>query len=139
MTTFAIDLATALRLAREGVAVPPPEHQLVAPARLRSDVLSWLYRATRRGELSASEGRRLLDRVTTTKVRLLADRVSRATAWKIADQLGSDDTPAAEYIAVATLQADLFVTDDAALTTAAASVVPTIGVDELVRLVGTAS
>jgi hypothetical protein len=56
--------------------------------------------------------RALLDGITTMKIRLLGDRVSRATAWRVAEQLGWDDTVAAEYVAVAKLQADAFVTLD---------------------------
>lgn len=49
------------------------------------------------------------------RIRLLADRVSRAKAWEIAEQLDWDDISMAEYVAVAKLQADAFVTLDADL------------------------
>jgi predicted nucleic acid-binding protein len=39
----------------------------------------------------------------------------RATAWNVAKQLDHADTTAAEYVAIAQLQADVFVTLDAAL------------------------
>ena len=48
-------------------------------------------------------------RLTTTTVRLLNDRVSRAIAWKVATELGWDDTVDAEYVAVTRLQADALV------------------------------
>ena len=38
--------------------------------------------------------------------------MSRATAWKIAQQLDWDDTTTAEYVAIAQLQADAFITLD---------------------------
>ncbi len=120
MTRYAIDVVTAIRMVREGVAVPR-EHQLVAPNRLRSDALSILYRAVRSGDLSESDARAQLDGITTMRIRLLGDRVSRATAWHIAAQLDWDDTAgAAEYVAVAQLQADAFVTVDAHLARAVA-------------------
>ncbi|WP_282944049.1 type II toxin-antitoxin system VapC family toxin [Cellulomonas endometrii] len=124
MTRVAIDAATAIRLVREGVVVPPG-HQLVAPTLLRSQVLSSLYRDVRRGALGEDEARTLLDGVTTTRIRLLGDRVSRAVAWQVAAQLGWDDTADAEYVAVAKLQADVLVTADEALARRVADIVPT--------------
>ena len=67
------------------------------------------------------------------KIRLLGDRVSRATAWKLADRLGWDDIGPAEYLAVATLQADALVTDDEALASAAAGIVGVVSYDALTR------
>lgn len=112
-----------LRLAAEDLTVAP-DHQLVAPSLVRSEALSHLYRAVRAGELDEDEARIRLDRITAMKLRLLGDRVSRATAWRIAQQLGWDDTPAAEYLAVAKLQADVLVALDARLAAAADGIVP---------------
>ena len=114
MTRFAIDALTAIRLAREEVTVPS-SHQLVAPNLLRSQELSILYRDVRQGNLSAEDARTLLDGITRMRIRLLGDRVSRAVAWQIAEQLDWDDTTNAEYVAVAKLQSDVFVTLDADL------------------------
>ena len=114
MTRFAIDDSVALRLVREGIVVAG-EHQLVAPVVLRSHVLSAIYRSVRAGETQAADARTQLDRLTTMRIRLLGDRVSRATAWKVATQLDWDGTARAEYIAVAQLQADALVTLDADL------------------------
>ena len=111
MTRFGIDATVALRLVREGVVVSAV-HQLVAPNLLRSQALSMIYRSVRAGETRAPDARALLDGITTMRVRLLGDRVSRGTAFRIAEQLGWDDTPDAEYVAVAQLQADAFVTLD---------------------------
>ena len=58
------------------------------------------------------------------RIRLLGDRLSRGTAWRIAEQLGWDDIVNAEYSAVAKLQADALVTDDDALAGEAAGIVP---------------
>lgn len=122
MTRFAIDAITAVRLVREG-AVVPEAHKLVAPSLLRSQALSIIYRSVRAGETSAPDARLQLDGITTMSIRLLGDRVSRGTAFRIATDLGWDDTPKAEYIAVAKLQADFFVTGDDELARAAAGIV----------------
>jgi predicted nucleic acid-binding protein len=122
MTRFGIDLLTAIHLVREGLAVPDA-HQLVGPNLLRSEALSLIYREVRGGSLEPTEAQRMLDGITTMRIRLLGDRVSRATAWSIAERLGWDDTRAAEYVAVAKLQADAFVTLDAELARAVEGVV----------------
>lgn len=122
MTRYVIDAAAAVELARSGAAIPA-EHQLVAPSLLRSQVLDSLYRAMRRGELTSAEGRRQLDVFAGMRIRLLGDRVSRATAWKIAEQLDLDDTVDAEYLAVTRLQADALIALDPALAERARGVV----------------
>lgn len=78
MTRYAIDSGTALRLVEEGRAVSPA-HALVGPAVLRSHALSALYRAVREGTLPEKEGRARLEGIAALKIRLLGDRVSRAT------------------------------------------------------------
>ena len=130
MTRFGIDALTAIRIAREGLAVPA-QHKLVAPNRLPSDAMSVLYRAVREGNETGAEARRILDGITTMGIRLLGDRVSRATAWRLAEKLGWDDTTRAEYVAVAQLQADALVTLDAALALAVDGVVPLVDFDAL--------
>jgi len=133
MTRFAIDAPTALRLVAEGVTVGAP-HTLVGPSVLRTDALESLYGDLRAGRISDAEGRRLLDGVAMLKIRLLGDRVSRATAWKIAVRLDADDTRLAEYLAVASLQADVLVTDDPALRAAAEQIALPLGTfDDLPR------
>ncbi|HEX5730670.1 hypothetical protein [Microbacterium sp.] len=130
MTRYAIDAVIALRLIRDG-SDADRRHQLVAPSLLRSQALSLLYRDVRAGELTETAGRRQLEAVATMKVRLLGDRVSRATAWKIAAELGWDDVGASEYLAVASLQADALVTDDDALASSAAGIVRVAPYQEL--------
>lgn len=112
----------------------PEAHQLVAPNLLRSQVLSLIYRQARRGDLSADEARAMLDRLTTMRIRLLGDRVSRAVAWRVAEQLGWDDTANAEYVAVAQLQADAFVTLDANLARAVDGIVRVAPFESLLRV-----
>ena len=108
---YAIDAAVAIRLAGETARISD-DHQLVAPNTLRSQALGLVYRAVRSGELTERDGRAILERITSLRIRLLGDRVSRATAWKIAQQLDWDDTTTAEYVAIAQLQADAFITLD---------------------------
>jgi predicted nucleic acid-binding protein len=57
-------------------------------------------------------------------MRLLGDRVSRRTAWKIAREQNWETTYDAEYLAVTKLQADALVTVNPALATKAKDVVP---------------
>ncbi|SBS74915.1 hypothetical protein [uncultured Microbacterium sp.] len=132
MTRYAIDSGTALRLVEEGRAVSAA-HSLVGPAVLRSHALGALYRAVRDGTLAEKEGRARLEGIAALKIRLLGDRVSRATAWKIASGLGWEDTAAAEYLAVATLQADALIAADPTLAAAADGVVALAEYDDLFR------
>jgi len=93
-----------------GTGFQADEHQLVAPNILRSRALALVYREFRQGELDADPARAILDGITTLRIRLLGDRVSRAAAWRVAAQLDWDDIADAEYVAVAQLQADEFIT-----------------------------
>lgn len=130
MTRYAIDAAVALRLIRER-SDADRRHQLVGPSVLRSHALGELYRLARTGALDEADAREQLEALAALKIRLLGDRVSRATAWKIAASLGWDDIGAAEYLAVASLQADAFVTDDAVLAASAEGIVPIASYDVL--------
>jgi predicted nucleic acid-binding protein len=132
MTRFAIDAPTAIRLARESVTVAEA-HQLVAPSLLRSEALSILYGQVRAGNLDRKEALETLDRITTMRIRLLGDRVSRATAWKIAEKLDWPGIRDAEYLAVAQLQADAFVTVDNALAGRAKGIVLLAPLESLLR------
>jgi predicted nucleic acid-binding protein len=129
-TRYTIGPDVVLRLAREGVDVPA-EHQLVAPALLRSQLVSQLYQAVRRGEMSKPDAERVLDRMRSLRIRLLGDRVLQSVAWKVADALGWPDTFTAEYVAVTQLQADAFVTLDPALADAVKDLVRTAPYSEL--------
>jgi hypothetical protein len=128
MTRYAIDPPTLLELLTRGVTSP---HQLVAPAALRSQAMSIVYRDVRAGTMDAAAARELLEGITTTKVRLLGDRVSRGTAWRLASELGLDDTGDAEYLAVARLQADALVALDPRIAALAAGIVPLATIDDL--------
>lgn len=121
---YGIDAPTALRLVREGIQ---PDHQLVAPSVLRSDAMALLYAQVTRGDTPAADAREILERLTSLKVRVLGDRVSRATAWKLAMEHGWDDPSEAEYIAVTKLQADALVTLDPELRARAEGIVDLAG------------
>ncbi|MGA0568331.1 hypothetical protein ACO2Q7_13440 [Rathayibacter sp. KR2-224] len=129
-TRFAIDAVTALRLVRDDPGIGS-RRLLVGPAVLRSHVMSTLYHEARDGRLDEATAVAQLDRLATLKIRLLADRVSRARAWRLARELGWDDTVLAEYLAVATLQADVIVAGDERIAAAAAGIVPVASYDEL--------
>lgn len=123
MARYGIDAQVAIRLVRDRIAMPVA-HQLVGPNRLRSDALSIIYQECRRGGISRDEATRILDGITTMRIRLLGDRVSRAVAWRVAEELGWKDIGPAEYVAVAKLQADAFVTLDADLARQVKGMVP---------------
>ncbi|HZE66846.1 MAG TPA: hypothetical protein VE081_09465 [Sporichthyaceae bacterium] len=130
MTRFAIDPSTLVHLARHGLQ-PHAAHQLVAPNSLRSQALELLLREVNTGELDEGKALQLHERMTELKVRLLGDRVSRRTAWKIAREFGWDDLTDAEYLAVTRLQADALIATDSTLEAKAAGVVPLATIDAL--------
>lgn len=111
MTRYVIGPDVALRLAAE-LARPDDGHQLLAPTLMRSQVLTRLYQTVRRGDLGSQEANRQLDHLRGLRIRLLGDRVLQRVAWRIAEQLGWEDTYDAEYVALTTLQADALVTLD---------------------------
>ena len=123
MTRFVIDAPTLLHLVAEGVVVAPGHH-LVAPQLLRSQALDLLYDAVRTGDLTEEAALDRHEAMTGVKVRLLGDRVSRRVAWQIAREHDLRSTADAEYLALTRLQADAFVTVDAAARARAEGVVP---------------
>lgn len=130
MTKYVIGPDVALRLARDGTMIPD-KHQILAPTLLRSQLLSLLYQAVHRGEMTKKDADRQLDYVRGLRIRLLGDRVLQNVAWKIADQLGWPDTFAAEYIALTQLQADAFITLDDKLADAVQDLVTTAPIDTI--------
>jgi predicted nucleic acid-binding protein len=130
MSKYVIGPDVALHLAREQ-AVIHPEHQLLAPALLRSQLLSLLYQAVRRNEMTRKDAERQLDYVRGLRIRLLGDRVLQSVAWKVADQLGWPDTLDAEYVALTQLQADALVTLDPQLAAAVKDLVTVAPIEAL--------
>ena len=130
MARYVIDAPTLLHLVAESVEISP-EHQLVAPNIIRSQALSLLLASVRQGDLSEAVALAHHERFTEMKMRLLGDRVSRRTAWKIAQDKGWETTFDAEYLAVTRLQADALITIDPQLATKAAGIVPLAGLAAL--------
>lgn len=123
MTRYVIDACTLLHLVANDVDVSSA-HQLVAPNIIRSQALSLLLAAVRSGEITEDVALQRHERLMELKMRLLGDRVSRRTAWKIAREHGWETTFDAEYLAVCKLQADALITIDQALAAKAAHIVP---------------
>jgi predicted nucleic acid-binding protein len=123
MTRYVIDAPTLLHLVGNDVPVSP-RHRIVAPNVIRSQALSLLLAAVRRGDLTEDLALQHHERLTELKMRLLGDRVSRRTAWRIAREQDWEATYDAEYIAVTRLQADALVTVDPVFAAKAKDVVP---------------
>jgi predicted nucleic acid-binding protein len=130
MSRYVIDAPTLLHIVTAGTRVDP-NHQLVAPNLIRSQALTLLLQAVRRGELDERAALTRHERLTELKMRLLGDRVSRRTAWQIAREQGWDTTYEAEYLAVTRLQADALVTIDPELRAKAEGIVPLAPFDAL--------
>lgn len=127
---YAIDAATLVHLALEGVSIHPT-HQLVAARWIRSEALQLLLQDVLAGRRTEAEALACHDRITELKMRLLDDRVSRRTAWRIAREQQCDSLRDAEYIAIATLQADAFVTAERQIGARAEKLVRVASVDDL--------
>jgi len=132
VTRFVVDCETLLRIAAGEIEVAA-EHQLVAPTLVRSQALSALYQAARRGEMSVAEWIQRVTRINSLKVRFLGDKVLQRTAWKVADQLDWETTYDAEFVALTQLQADAFVTSDSDLARAVSGLIKTTSIDALRR------
>jgi predicted nucleic acid-binding protein len=130
MTRFVVGPDVAMRLARDEVVVAD-EHRIVAPTLFRSQLLSLLYQAVRRGEMAKKDADRRLRYVRGLRIRLLGDSVLQQKAWQVADRLGWSDTYHAEYVALTQLQADAFVTLDDELASAVKDLVTVAPIDAL--------
>ncbi|HEY5202923.1 MAG TPA: hypothetical protein VIJ31_18640, partial [Acidothermaceae bacterium] len=111
MTRFVIDPPTLVLLAEDGRAIDPA-HQLVAPNSIRSQALDLLLQSVSAGELTEKAALELHERMTELKIRVLGDRVSRRTAWRIAREHNWPTIRDAEYLAIAKLQADALIATD---------------------------
>ena len=130
MTKYVIGPDVAIHLAHDETVIRA-EHQILAPTLLRSQLLSLLYQAVHRGEMTRKDAERQLDYVRGMRIRLLGDRVLQNVAWKVADQLGWSDTFAAEYVALTQLQADALITLDRQLAEAVKDLVTVVSVEVL--------
>jgi predicted nucleic acid-binding protein len=130
MTKYVIGPDVAIHLAHDEAMIVG-EHQILAPALLRSQMLSLLYQAVHRGEMTKKDAERQLNYVRGLRIRLLGDRVLQNVAWKVADQLGWPDTFDAEYVALTQLQADALITLDRQLAHAVKDLVAVAPIEAL--------
>jgi predicted nucleic acid-binding protein len=130
MARYVIGPDVAIRLAHDQVVIRG-EHQILAPALLRSQVLSLLYQAVRRGEMTRKDAERQLEYVRGLRIRLLGDRVLQGVAWKAAVLLGWPDTLDAEYVALTQLHADALITLDPQLAHAVKDLVKVAPIEAL--------
>ena len=130
VTRFVVDADTLLRIAAGEIEVAAG-HQLLAPTLARSQALSALHAAARRGEIPADEALERVTRINSLKVRFLGDKVLQRTAFRIAERLGWETTDDAEFVALTQLQADIFVTSDGGLAEAVTGLVETATIDAL--------
>lgn len=129
---YGIDALVAVEIACGRVSVSNG-HQLVGPGRLRSDAMALLYSALRNNEITTAEARAARDALTTMKIRLLNDRVSRNRAWEIALANNWDEPAPAEDVAVTLLQADALVALDAHIVNGASGLVDIASVESLAK------
>ena len=132
MTRYVVDAATLIHLVDETLR-PHADHQLVAPNRIRSEAMDLLLQDVRAGTRTERDALDVHEHLTEVKIRLLGDRVSRVTAWRIARERGWSTLRDAEYLAVTRLQADALVTVDVALAARAAGVVPVAPLEALLE------
>lgn len=130
MARYAIDAPTLLHLVDQELPIDP-SHQLVAPHWIRSEAMELLLRDVRRGSRSDKDALERHDRMTQQKMRLLGDRVSRRSAWRIALERDWDSLRDAEYLAIARLQADALATVDPDLAAKAGTLVRVASVQDL--------
>jgi predicted nucleic acid-binding protein len=130
MARFVIDPLTLVYLC-EGDGSIDSAHRLVAPNSVRSRALDLLLQRVQIGELSEPEALTLHERMTETKIRLLGDRVSRRTAWRLALEHGWSSIEDAEYLAVAQLQAEALIALSPSLASMATGIVPLAQVSDL--------
>ncbi len=130
MARYVIDAPTLLHLVDAGIDVDLG-HQLVAPNSIRSQALELLLRDVRAGKRTEAAALKAHEQMTEIKLRLLGDRVSRRTAWKLARQHDWDTLRDAEYLAITQLQADALVTLDQSLAAIARDLVPVAVIDDL--------
>jgi predicted nucleic acid-binding protein len=130
MARYVIGPDVAIHLAA-AEAVVPDGHQMLAPALLRSQMLSLLYQAVQRGELTKKDAERQREYVLGMRIRLSGEPVIQRVAWQVADQLGWPDTFDAEYVALTQLEADALITLDRRLADAVKDLVTVAPIEAL--------
>jgi len=130
MNRYVIGPDVAIQLALNETVIRE-EYQLLAPALMRSQVLSHLYNAVYLAEMTKRDADRHLNYIRRLQIRLLGDRVLQRAAWKVADLLGWTDTLVAEYVALTQLHADAFITLNCELAHAAKDLVTVAPIEVL--------
>ena len=130
MARYVIGPDVTIRLAQDE-AVVSDEHQLLAPTLIRSQMLSLLYQAVRREEMTRKDAERYLNYVRRLRVRLLGDRVLQNVAWTAAILLNWPDTFRAEYVALTQLHGDALITLDQQLAAAVQDLVTVAPIEAL--------
>ena len=130
MTRYVIGPDVASQLAGDE-AVVPDGHHMLAPALLRSQLLSLLYQAVHRGEMTKEDAERRLLYARGMRIRLHEDQFLQDAAWQVADQLGWSDTFDAEYVALTQLEADALITLDRQLADAVKDLVTVAPIEAL--------
>ena len=132
MTRYVIGPDVAIQLAGEE-AVVPDGHHMLAPALLRSQMLSLIYQTVRRGEMTKEDAERRLFYARGMRIRLYEDDdyLLQNAAWQVADQLGWPDTFEAEYVALTQLEADALITLDRQLADAVKDLVTVAPIEAL--------
>ena len=130
MARYVIGPDVAIHLAADE-AVVPDGHQMLAPALLRSQMLSLLYQEVRRGGMTKNDAERRLFYARGMRIRLHEDHLLQNAAWQVADRLGWPDTFDAEYVALTQLEADALITLDRQLADAAKNLVAVAPIESL--------
>ena len=130
MTRYVIGPDVAIQLAGDE-AVVPDGHHMLAPALLRSQMLSLLYQAVHRGEMTKEDAERRLFYAQGMRIRLHEGYLLQNAAWKVADRLGWSDTFDAEYVALTQLEADALITFDRQLAQAVKDLVTLAPIEAL--------
>jgi len=130
MTRYVIGPDVAIRPAHDQVVIRG-DHQILAPALLRSQVLSLLYQAVRRGEMTRKDAGRQLEYVRGPRIRPPGDRVLQNLASQAAVLPGWPDTFDAEYAAPTQLHAHAVITLDRQLAGAVKDLVKVAPIEAL--------
>ena len=129
MTRYVIGPDVAIRLAHDQ-AVIRGGHQILAPT-LRSQVLSLLYQAARRGDMTRRNAERELSYVRGMRIRLMGG--PRPAGRRVEDRrpAGWPDTFDAGYVALTHPHADALITFDRQLADAAKDLVTVAPIEAL--------
>lgn len=127
-----LDASVALRVAMEakGFALLS-EHELIAPALLRSETSSALHEALWRKEISRELADLARERIAVAPIELVADL--HGEAWQVSETLGWAKTHDAEYVALAGRRDCALLTADGRLARGAARLVSVLTPAQLPR------